>query len=62
MTLHQERTHPFFVEGCYACKLASLAAYVPYKDAFHNTTINEQMADIKRRAAENGVTFERAPQ
>jgi hypothetical protein len=24
MTLHQERTHPEFVEGCFGCKLGTL--------------------------------------
>ena len=24
MSLHRERTHPFFVEGCFGCKAATL--------------------------------------
>lgn len=62
MTLHQERTHPFYVEGCDACRFASIGAYIPFKEQFHNTTISEQMRDLQKRAAENGSTIERAPQ
>jgi hypothetical protein len=62
VTLHQERTHPFYVEGCLACRYSTIGAFIPYQDQFHNTTINEQMADIKQRAAQNGYTIERAPQ
>jgi hypothetical protein len=62
VTLHQQRTHPSYVEGCLACRISTIGAFIPYRDQFHNTTINEQYADMKKRAAENGITYERAPQ
>ena len=60
MALHHQ-THPKYVEDCYACKLASKALTFRYgRETFHGETIGERLADMKQRAAENGITMERA--
>jgi hypothetical protein len=55
MALHQQ-THPEYVEGCFGCKAIGTAfQYTGSQENFHNSTIRERVADMKKRAKENGL-------
>lgn len=36
-------------EECFGCRIKSISLSIPYRDAFHNTTLAEQEREIREK-------------
>ena len=53
MSLHRERTHPEFVEGCFGCKASTLSYQDMHIRAWSHS--NDRELDAYRNARKDGI-------